>query len=70
MKFIGPNRVISGGPNVALTAPEDIIRIMPDGNCLFRAFSHIITGSEDQHMRVRQLVVRHMRCIDVNRWQG
>ena len=37
--------------------------ITGDGNCLFRSFAYIITGSEDQHMAVRTAILQHM--IDV-----
>ena len=31
-----------------------------DGNCLFRAFSYILTESEDQHLAVRYAALEHM----------
>ncbi len=34
-----------------------------DGNCLFRALSQFITGSEAQHMNVRLSIVTHMRTM-------
>ena len=39
-------------------------RIIGDGNCLFRAFSYIITGAEDQHFELRCRVVEHFRSVD------
>ncbi len=55
-----------GGPNVALKRPDlrTVKRIEPDGNCLFRSFAYIITGSEDQHMAVRAVILNHMVDID------
>ena len=38
-------------------------RIVGDGNCLFHALAHIITGSEEQHMDVCRGIVSHMRTI-------
>jgi hypothetical protein len=38
-----------GGPNVPLGRNCVTKRIVGDGNCLFRAFSQIITGSQRQH---------------------
>ena len=37
--------------------------ITGDGNCLFRSFAYIMTGSEDQHMALRTAILQHM--IDV-----
>ena len=34
--------------------------IQGDGNCLFQAFSYILTGSEEQHLAVRHAVLDHM----------
>ena len=44
-----------GGTNVILTRPimSTLQNVYGDGNCLFRAFSYVITGSEHQHLEVR-----------------
>ena len=34
-----------------------------DGNCMFRSFSYVITGSQAQHMAVRQAILDHMVAI-------
>ena len=62
LRYIGPNGVTPGGPEVPLTKPGRIC-VLGDGNCFFRAVSVIITGSEEQHMDVRRVLVRHMRSI-------
>ena len=56
------NRVRMGGPEVTLTPPNPrrIRRITADGNCLFRSFSYIITGSEEHHLEIRRAILRHM----------
>ena len=36
---------------------------MADGNCLFRALSYVITGSEDDHMAIRVAILNHMTSI-------
>jgi hypothetical protein len=44
-------------------AAETAVRISPiigDGNCLFRALSLALTGSQSQHALVRSYVVNHM----------
>ena len=45
-----------------LTPPDKrtVTHINPDGNCLFRSFSFLITGSENQHMAVRAMILEHM----------
>ena len=65
LHFRGKTRLRPGGPNVALKRPDlrTVKRITADGNCLFRCFAYIITGSEDQHLAVRAAVVDHMVTI-------
>ena len=55
-----------GGPNVPLTHPRRCKPIRGDGNCLFRFFSYLITGTERQHAQVRQAILDHLRLIE--RW--
>ena len=33
---------------------------MADGNCLFRALSYVLTGSEDDHMAIRVAILNHL----------
>ena len=35
-----------------------------DGNCLFRALSYVITGSEQQHIEVRNSLLSYMSSIE------
>ena len=62
VEFRQSNRLRPGGPDVPLRRPNfrTIRRIVGDGNCLFRSFSYIITGSEDQHMAIRIVILNHM----------
>ena len=62
--FVGPNGVTPGGPTIPLTPPVKTVPIIGDGNCLFRAISYLITGSQQQHMSIRQASVCHMREIE------
>ena len=57
-----PPRSRGGGANVPLTPPDPyhIRDIIPDGNCMFRSFSYVITGSQTQHMAVRKAILNHM----------
>ena len=65
LTFHNANNLEIGGPNVFLNRPntERILRAIGDGNCLFRCFSQIITGSPGQHYAVRMCIIRHMRHI-------
>ena len=60
--FVRCNGVCPGGSNVLLTRPNNrkVKHIEGDGNCLFRSFSYIITGSEEHHMDIRCAIVNHM----------
>ena len=65
LQFHSANHFQHGGPNVVLNRPNlsTVLRTRGDGNCLFRCFSQIITGSPDQHYEVRMCIIRHMRHI-------
>ena len=56
---------LHGGPNVVLKRPNlrTLVKARGDGNCLFRCFSYILTGSQDQHFAVRMAIVAHMLNI-------
>ena len=56
----------SGGTNIVLTRPDmtTLRNTYGDGNCLFRAFSYIITGSENQHLEVRDALLSYMLSIE------
>ncbi len=62
------NGVTPGGSNVLLTRPTNFKRIVGDGNCLFRSFSLILTGSEEQHLAIRGAIIQHMRTIGDAIW--
>ena len=51
LQFEWPNGVSAGSSKTPLTRPDmrKIKKITGDGNCMFRAFSRILTGSERQH---------------------
>ena len=69
LEYVAANGVAPGGPQVSLTPPVTFRPIVGDGNCLFRALSFIITGSEEQHMPLRQVIIRHMRSIGQLLWE-
>ena len=56
----------TGGRDVILTCPnsETLHNVAGDGNCLFRAFSYVITGSEHQHIAIRNALVSYMLSIE------
>lgn len=39
-----------------LGEPKKIINIIGDGNCLYRSLSYWITGTEDHHLKIRNLI--------------
>ena len=41
-------------------APSSVYRIVADGNCLFRAVSYVVSGSQEHHRMLRKLVVEKM----------
>ena len=55
-------KVSDGGVHQPLTEPNlrRVRTIIGDGNCLFRSFSFIVTGSEVHHMEIRQSILCHM----------
>ena len=59
VQFRQPHRLGVGSPTTPLVPPNpnSIIRIQGDGNCLFRSFSYIITGTEEQHMVIRMAIL-------------
>ena len=60
------NGSVPGGPIVPLAHPVCGRKMNPDGNCLFRAPSYIITGSERKHFQLRSLIVAHVRSLTEN----
>ena len=62
LRFVQPFERESGGQDVIPTLPDTchLRCIGGDGNCLFRALSFIITGSESQHFEIRSSIVAHM----------
>ena len=61
LRFEKPNGVTLGA-DVVLNPPSaaNCKAISGDGNCLFRTFSHIICGFEEQHMAVRLAILNHI----------
>ena len=56
----------AGGVDVILRHPNlrTLHNIQGDGNCLFRAMSYLITGSEKQHLEILNAVLRYMLSIE------
>jgi len=63
LQFICANECDAGGSQVKLAHPTFKYKVCPDGNCLFRAFSYLITGTEDQHFEVHCYIVEHLRSV-------
>uniref|UniRef100_A0A914XA52 OTU domain-containing protein n=1 Tax=Plectus sambesii TaxID=2011161 RepID=A0A914XA52_9BILA len=52
----------------AAPKPKNIEKIIADGNCLFRAFSFCLTGSEEHHLTVRRVICDFMEFFSAT-WQ-
>ena len=59
-----PVRPRLGSPTTPLTRPNRVSDVPSDGNCLFSAFSYVITGSILQQGAVRAAIVAHMYNIE------
>lgn len=46
-----------------LGPPLEKVKIVGDGNCLFRALLYVITGSQSYHEQVRSKIIEHMEMI-------
>uniref|UniRef100_A0A1X7UX18 OTU domain-containing protein n=1 Tax=Amphimedon queenslandica TaxID=400682 RepID=A0A1X7UX18_AMPQE len=53
-----------GSPTTELTVPKGSTNIPGDGNCLFNALSHAITGSYIQQNFIRLAIIRHMPTME------
>lgn len=65
LEFVGHNQMNTSSPSQPLMCPdsEHIRTIFGDGNCMFRALCHAVTGSQDQHSLIRAWIVQHMRDV-------
>ena len=45
-------------------------QILGDGNCLFRCFSVVITGTENHHVAVRREICKHMENDENGFWSN
>ena len=61
--FVCSNNVRQGGAAVVLKCPQNTQNIRSDGNCLFRAFSYLVTSNQTHYHGVRLAIVAHMRGI-------
>ena len=63
LRFVCKNGVSdSGGPTVALRRPDmsTLKNTLGDGNCMFRALSYLITGTQRQYGGVCDAIVTHL----------
>ena len=65
VRFICPFERDSGNPEQILTLSNvfTLRHIGGDGNCLLRAMSFIITGSERYHFEIRSVIMAHLTTI-------
>ena len=60
LKFVSYNGATPGGPDVPLGHCVKTRKIYGDGNCMFRSFAKLITGSPGEQFKVRKLIIDHM----------
>ena len=65
IRFVCSTGFQSGSPDTVLTRPDlrSLRNVGADGNCYFHALSYIITGSETQHMEIREGILSYMLTI-------
>ena len=64
LPFHCANNMGPGAPTLNLRRPGRTRNIRGDGNCLFRCFSYIITGSEEHYHHIRSAIVAHLANIE------
>uniref|UniRef100_A0A1X7SMV1 ATP-dependent DNA helicase n=1 Tax=Amphimedon queenslandica TaxID=400682 RepID=A0A1X7SMV1_AMPQE len=62
--FVKSYRPKLGSPTTELTVPKGSTDVPGDGNCLFNALSHAITGSYIQQNFIRSAIIRHMPTME------
>ena len=62
LRYVCANGVSAGGPAVPLRRPNLTTskNTRGDGNCMFRALSYLIIGTQAQHLGVCAAIVRHL----------
>ena len=65
LEYCRPNCFAAGGCTTVLTHPnfQTLRCITGDGNCLFRFFTMIITGSQEHHLAVCIAILQYMQSI-------
>jgi len=59
LDFVSSTRIKHGSSacNIPTNQPLKTCRIEPDGNCLFRSFSQILTGTQENNSQLRAIIV-------------
>ena len=70
LNFEGSNAMEKGGACNPLSSPQKIKPIQGDGNCMFRALSYVITGSEKHHLQVRANILEHIASLILGHIRG
>ena len=64
--FARSNKMVPGSLDTVLNTPakgHKMKKIRGDGNCLFRSFAYMASGSEVHHSYVRAVILEHMKSI-------
>jgi hypothetical protein len=59
--YVNSNAAINYVESEDMGTPSDIYRTIPDGNCFFRAISYCISGTQNNHYKVREQIVNELR---------
>ena len=62
LEFVRPNKINHSHKPLTVAAKQEpkTLRTKPDGNCLFRATSTVITGVQENHEILRTLTISYM----------
>ncbi len=67
-KKSGPMGQVLNKPFGPSSPPTRIKAVRGDGNCFFRAISYVLTGEEDQHEKVWQLICEYIEKSKESVW--
>ena len=57
-----PNFTLSTLESFLMNQNRHMHDVSPDGNCMFRALSHQLYGSDNHHIQVRQMLLEVIQC--------
>ena len=52
-----PPSMLTDVESFLMSQNRHVYNVLPDGNCMFRALSHQLYGSDEQHLHVRTMLL-------------